>query len=332
MAKPKLHGPNHPAEGFRVGHWSDLEGLTGCTVILPEEPAVAGVEVRGPAPGTRETELLRPGHIVERVDGVLLTGGSAFGLAAADGVVAWLEEQGRGFDAGVARVPIVPAAVLFDLALGSPGARPDGRAGYQACEAAAADMPAEGNVGAGTGATAGKLLGPRQAMKTGLGVAAVGLAGGFGVTALAVPNPVGDVIDPRSGEILAGCRRPLGRGLLDSNEQVRGKLVGTILALTSTTLAVVMTDARLTKEEANRLASLAAAGVARAIRPLTMFDGDTVFVLATGRRGRANLTALGAAAADAVAQAIVRGAWAAQPAGGLPSASSWRAGEKGGEA
>lgn len=303
-------------EGLRVGHWTDAEGLTGCTVVLPDEPAVAGVDVGGAAPGTRETDLLRPGRTVERVHGVLLSGGSAFGLAAADGVMRWLEEHGRGFETGVARVPIVPAAVLFDLALGSPVARPGPEAGYQACSSARPGAPAEGNVGAGTGATAGKLLGSAQATKTGLGVASLTVDGGFTVAALAVPNPVGDIVEPSTGEVVAGCRAG------DSGELVLGPLADTILALTTTTLAVVATDARLTKEETNRLAKLAYAGLARAIRPLTAFDGDVIFALSTGRRGRGNLTALGAAAADAVARAIVRGARAAWPAGGLPSASS----------
>lgn len=309
--------------GLRVGHWTDADGLTGCTVVLPDAPAVCGVDVRGAAPGTRETDLLRPGHTVERVHGVLLTGGSAFGLAAADGVMRWLEEQGRGFEVGPARVPIVPAAVLFDLAIGSAGARPDAEAGYQACQAARSVEPEEGNVGAGTGATAGKLLGPARAMKTGLGMARVSLSGGFSVAALAVPNPLGDVVDPSTGQILAGCRKPLGKGFHDTNRAMRGTLARTILALASTTLVVVATDARLTKEEAGRLAGLAYIGIARAVRPLTMLDGDLVFALSTGRRSRANLTALGAAAADAVAEAIVRGARAAEPAGGLPSASSY---------
>jgi L-aminopeptidase/D-esterase-like protein len=308
--------------GVRVGHATDAEGLTGCTVVLCEKGAVAGVDQRGGAPGTRETDLLRPMHLVQEVHAVLLTGGSAFGLAAADGVVRYLEEQGAGFDAGAARVPIVPAAVLFDLDLGDPQARPDAAMGRAACRAADADPVPMGNVGAGTGATVGKILGPKRAMKAGLGSAAIDLGGGLVVGALMAVNALGDVVRPSTGEILAGARKIGSDALADTLSTMRGFVGKAALRFAANTvIGVVGTNARLSKEEINKVAQMAQDGIARAIRPAhTLFDGDTLFALATGRK-RADVNLVGAYAAEVVARAIVAAAEAATGAGGLPA---WR--------
>jgi L-aminopeptidase/D-esterase-like protein len=316
--------------GIRVGHASDLEGLTGCTVVLCEKGAVGGVDQRGGAPGTRETDLLRPMHLVQEVHAVLLAGGSAFGLAAADGVMRYLEERGVGFDARVARVPIVPAAILFDLDLGDPQARPDAAMGYAACQAASDGPVAEGNVGAGTGATLGKVLGMGRAMKSGLGSAAVPLGDGLVVGALVAVNPLGDVVDPQSGTILAGARKPDAEELADTLAVMK-TMLGMMTARfdspdgpgagSNTVIGVVATNARLTKEEANKVAQMAQDGVARAVRPAhTMFDGDTLFALST-RGERADVNVIGAYAAEIVAAAAVRAAKATEGAGGLPA---WR--------
>jgi len=308
--------------GIRVGHATDLDGLTGCTVVLCEKGAVGGVDQRGGAPGTRETDLLRPMHLVQEVHAVLLAGGSAFGLAATDGVMRYLEERSVGFDARVAKVPIVPAAILFDLDLGNPGARPDAAMGYAACQAASDDPVAEGNVGAGTGATAGKILGPGRAMKSGLGSAAVSLGGGLVVGALVAVNPFGDVVNPQSGEILAGARKLRSDEAADTLATMR-RFVGkaALQFASNTVIGVVATNGRLTKEEANKVAQMAQDGVARAVRPAhTLFDGDTLFALATGDK-RADVNLVGAYAAEMSAEAIVRAVQAAEGAGGLPA---WR--------
>jgi L-aminopeptidase/D-esterase-like protein len=282
-------------EGLRVGHWTDADGRTGCTVVLVPPGTVGSGEVRGGAPGTRETDLLRPGMLVEHVDAILLTGGSAFGLAAADGVVRWLEERGIGFDTGVARVPIVPAAVLFDLGVGDPGARPGPDQGYAACGGASAD-PEQGPVGAGAGATVAKLHGPERSAPGGLGVAEV-RGDDVGVTALAAVNAVGEVI-AEDGSVLAGARPAPGD---EHPSEARPPWPGT-----ATTLAVVATDARLSRERAHLLAVAAHDGLARALRPAhTMWDGDTVFTLATGRED-VSQPALEAMAVEAVAGAIRR--------------------------
>lgn len=315
--------------GIRVGHWTDPQAATGCTVVLCEDGAVAGVDVRGLAPGTRETDLLRPGHLVQQVHAILLSGGSAFGLAAADGVMRYLEERGVGFETGVARVPIVPAAILFDLILGDPAVRPGPTQGYAACLAATDGPVEEGNVGAGTGATVGKILGPGFMMKAGLGSASVQLGGGVIVGALVAVNALGDVVDPTTGQILAGARHPSGKGFLDTSQALRGDLTHTILGFTpwqatdcrSTTLAVVATDAALTREQANVVAMMAHDGIARAIRPAhTMLDGDAIFVLSTGQV-QANVTVVGAAATEVVAQAIVRAVLRARSLHGVPAHS-----------
>jgi L-aminopeptidase/D-esterase-like protein len=308
--------------GIRVGHATDREGLTGCTVVLCERGAVAGVDQRGGAPGTRETDLLRPLHLVEEAHAVLLTGGSAFGLAAADGVMRYLEARGVGFDAGAARVPIVPAAVLFDLALGDPEARPDAAMGEAACRAASADPVEAGNVGAGTGATVGKILGPKRAMKAGIGSAAVRLGGGLVVGALMAVNALGDVVRPCSGEILAGARRIGSDAPADTLATMRSLVGKAALHFASNTvIGLVATNARLSKAEANKVAQMAQDGIARAVRPAhTMFDGDTLFALATGAKG-ADVNLVGAYGAEVVAQAIVAAVEAATGAGGLPA---WR--------
>jgi L-aminopeptidase/D-esterase-like protein len=312
-----MHGSITDVPGIKVGHYTDLVAATGCTVVLCEKGAIAGVEVRGAAPGTRETDLLRPLHLVQQVHAVLLAGGSAFGLDAAGGVMKYLEEQGSGFDTGVARVPIVPAAVLFDLAIGDASIRPDAQAGYEACLCATSGPVEEGNVGVGTGATVGKLLGPTQAMKGGLGAASQTVGNDVLVGAVMAVNALGDVVDWRSGEIVAGARKP-GGGYLNSAQAIKGDLANTALAFTNTTIGVVATNARLSKEDANKVAQLAYNGFAYAIRPASLLDGDTLFVLSTGDRS-GDLSAIGAAAAEVVAEAIVRAVTHAESLHGIPA-------------
>ncbi len=305
--------------GIAVGHATDKAGLTGCTAVLCEAGAVGGVDQRGGAPGTRETDLLRPMHLVQQVHAVLLTGGSAFGLAAADGVVRYLTERGVGYKSGPVRVPIVPAAVLFDLAVGRADARPDAEMGYRACQAASAEPVAQGNVGAGTGCSAGKLLGAGHATKTGIGSAAVDLGAGLVVAALIAVNPFGDVVDAE-GRIIAGTRPFRGTGFADSLALLRGVTGRLAMRVAgATVIGVVATNARLTKEQVNKVAQMGQDGLARAIRPAhTMFDGDTLFALATGKV-RASPTLVGAYAAEVVSQAIVRAAEHAAAEGGLPA-------------
>ena len=291
--------------GVRVGHWTDAEARTGCTVLLmPPQGAVGGVDVRGSAPGTRETDLLRPGMLVERVHGIALCGGSAFGLAAADGVMRYLRERDVGFQTPAGRVPIVPAAVIFDLALGDPRAYPDSEAGYAAClDAERGPTTAEGAVGAGVGATCGKLLGPDRAVPGGIGSASLRLARAGVVGALAVVNAVGDVVD-EAGRPLAGPGA--WEALLRTPAPTPGPAPGT-----NTTLGVIATDVPLTKAQCRKLAELAQDGFALAIRPAhTMLDGDTVFaVSAAAAEGAADLEtlmALGVAAAETMSRAIRR--------------------------
>ena len=313
--------------GIRVGHAQDGAALTGCTAILCEQGAVGGVDQRGGAPGTRETDLLRPMHLVQRVHAVLLTGGSAFGLAAADGVVRWLEEHGRGFDVGVAKVPIVPAAVLFDLDIGRADARPTPDMGYAACGAAGDGPVAEGCVGAGTGARVGSIYGVSRATKGGLGTASADLGGGLVVGALFAVNCFGDVVDPATGQIVAGARKLHGEGFADTLQVLKdraGQPIGRFAGQGNTVIGVVATNAALSKEEANQVALMAQDGLARAVRPAhTLFDGDTIFSLSTGDR-EADITLVGAYAAEVTAQAILRAVLAATPAGGLPAAQNLR--------
>ncbi len=293
--------------GLRVGHFTETRRPTGCTVIVAIEGAVAGVDVRGAAPGTRETELLSPLNAIDKVHAVMLAGGSAFGLDAAGGVMRWLEEHGIGVPVGSVRVPIVPAAILFDLWVGDASIRPDAASGYAACEAATTDPVAQGNVGAGTGAAVGKLFGIQRAMRGGLGSASV-TVGGITVSALVVVNAIGDVIDPSTGEPIAGARSENGKRLLGTmRSMLRGELMAPLQAGSATTLGVVATDAVLTKAQANKMAQMAHDGLARSINPVhTMTDGDTIFALATGASGQvANMTLLGALGAEVMAAAVV---------------------------
>ena len=309
--------------GIRVGHYTSPRRPTGCTVILCDDGAVGGIDVRGAAPGTRETDLLDPVNLVDRVDGILLAGGSAFGLDAVGGVVKNIEENGRGFLTGGGRVPIVPAAVLYDLELGDARIRPDAAAGYAACRSATAGRIATGNVGAGAGATVGKLFGAARAMKGGLGTASVRLADGLVIGVIIAVNAVGDVSDPRTGRILAGTRTSDGRRLLGSLRALEeGESLPVLLGGTATTIGVVATNARLGKVEAKRVAMMAQAGLARVINPIhTQFDGDALFALATGRHdGKANVTLIGALAAEVLARAVIQAITAARGLPGLPAA------------
>lgn len=311
--------------GLKVGHFTDTRRPTGCTVILcGEEGAVAGVDVRGSAPGTRETDLLDPQNLVNQVHAIVLSGGSAFGLDTATGVIRWLEEHGIGYNIGVARVPIVPAAILLDLFVGDAKIRPDAEAGYKACKSASTDPPAEGNVGAGAGATVGKLFGRERAMKGGLGTASLRIGKDLTVGAIVAVSAAGDVIDPVTGQIIAGARTPDGKrpmGVIPA--LLRGEAMPPLLGGTNTTIGVVATDAKLDKAQAKKVAQMAHDGLARTINPAhTMYDGDTIFALATGRSARpANVTLLGALAAEAMAQAVVRAVKAAKSIAGLPSAA-----------
>jgi len=300
--------------GIEVGHFTDARRPTGCTVIIARHGAVGGVDVRGAAPGTRETDLLQPGNLVEQVHAIVLAGGSAWGLDAAGGAMRWLEEQGIGFDVGVGLVPIVPAAVLFDLPVGDARIRPDAESGYRACAAASRQRPAEGNVGAGAGAVVGKLFGLHRAMKGGIGTASVTLQG-VTVGALIACNALGDVVDPDSGRVLAGARTANGRALLDSRRAIlRGEPLSPLLAGTNTTIGVIATDAVISKTQAQKLAQLAHDGLARSINPVhTLSDGDTLFALGTGQSGKTlGMMLLGTMAAEATARAVVRAVQAAR--------------------
>lgn len=312
-------------DGLRIGHAHNLDGPTGCTVVLCPTGTTGGVDQRGGAPGTRETDLLRPLHLVEHINAVLLAGGSAYGLDAAGGVMKYLEEQGTGYDVGVGVVPIVPAAIIFDLDVGDPAIRPDAAMGYAACQGASAEPVAEGSVGAGAGARVGGLMGPQFACKGGLGSAAVELGDGLIVAALAVVNAAGDVI-AEDGTILAGTRLPPdgdrfagAMALLPAMARLPSRRPG------NTVVGVVATNARLTREHTNKVAQMAHDGMARAVRPAhTLFDGDTIFALATGGAGEANASVIGAFAAEVMAQAIRRAVLAATPLAGLPTGAAIR--------
>jgi L-aminopeptidase/D-esterase-like protein len=315
--------------GIEVGHAQDDEALTGVTALLCRTGAVGGVDQRGGAPGTRETDLLNPINLVEKVHAIVLAGGSAYGLDAAGGVMRYLEQQKLGFDVGVARVPIVPAAILFDLALGRPDVRPDAAMGYRAAAGASAGPSPQGNVGAGTGASVGKLFGMSGAMKSGLGSASIEIGGGVIVGALVAVNAFGDVVDPRTGEIVAGARStklgPLQLGapgyFADTQQTLKtlpGRTIMGFATRSNTVIGVVATNARFTKAEAAKLAQMAQDGLARAIRPAhTMLDGDTIFALATGQKP-ADVSIAGAFAAQAFAQACLNAVRSACGAGGLP--------------
>jgi L-aminopeptidase/D-esterase-like protein len=314
-------------QGLLVGHHTLSTRPTGCTVVLCPQGATAGVDVRGAAPGTRETDLLHPSHLVQQVHGITLAGGSAWGLDAASGAARWLEEQGAGLDVGVARIPLVPAAVLFDLGLGDARVRPDAAAGYAACQAASTQRPAEGSVGAGAGALVGKIFGPERAMKGGMGTASF-TVDGVTVGAIIACNAVGDVYHPRTGALLAGCRTDDGRQPLGARDALLGGMAARpLLAGSNTTIGVIATDAALTKAQAQRLATVGHDGLARSINPVhTMSDGDTLFALATGQAGKTlGLMTLFTLAAEAVAIATARAVLLARalPVAGQTPAPSW---------
>jgi len=308
--------------GLRVGHFTDTRRPTGCTVVLFDNGAVAGVDVRGGSPGTRETDLLQPVNLVPKVNALLLSGGSAFGLDAATGVMHFLAEHGQGFRVGKAVVPIVPAAILFDLHLGDPSIHPNAQSGYLACQIASNKAVAEGCVGAGAGATLGQLFGTESAMKSGIGTCSQKIGGtDLVVGALAAVNPAGDVRDHRTFKIIAGARNVHGKGFLDSMARLRdGALIQTPHGA-NTTLAVVATNAVLTKSEATKMAQMAQDGLARTINPVhTPYDGDTVFAAATGvSKQPADVTTLGAVGAEMLALAVNRAVLAATGIPGYPA-------------
>jgi L-aminopeptidase/D-esterase-like protein len=326
----KLRNAITDIPGILVGHAQNDEALTGCTVILYEKGAVGGVDQRGGAPGTREIDALHPMHLVSKVHGIVLAGGSAFGLDAATGAMRYLEERGIGFDTRIARIPIVPSAILFDLGIGKPDVRPDAAMGYLACQYASSEPPAEGNVGAGTGATVGKILGLSQCMKSGIGTASMEIGAGVIVGAIVAVNAFGDVIDPTTGQIIAGARcKDIGPlhigapGYFADTLQVMQTLIGrTALGFGSrgnTVIGVVATNAKLDKEDVNKVAQMAHDGLARTVRPAhTMLDGDTIFALATGDH-KADVNIVGAYAAEVFAQAILRAVKAAKPVAGIPA-------------
>lgn len=306
--------------GLRVGHWTNREAATGCTVILcPPEGAVAAVDVRGGAPGTRETDLLAPGQLVQRVHAVLLTGGSAFGLDAATGVMRFLDEHNTGFQIAGAIVPIVVGAVVFDLSVGRADVRPDASAGYRACQDARGDTLPQGSVGAGAGATVAKAGGAEFAVKGGIGSASESLAGGLVIGALAAVNAIGEIVDPDSGRVVAARRAPPGEAV-DTLEFLRGRPRRGPEPGANTTIAAVATNAALTKEQTLRLAIMAHAGFSRTIRPShTPFDGDTVFALATGAQPaeESDVLPLGALGARAIERAVLRAVLRAESLAGI---------------
>lgn len=317
--------------GIKIGHASDFEGMTGCTVVLCESGAVAGVDQRGGGPGTREIALLNPVNHVEKVHAILLSGGSAFGLNAAGGVMQFLEEKKIGYQTGVARIPIVPSAILFDLNIGDPSTRPDHTMGYEACVQASIQPPKQGSIGAGTGATVGKLLGMDRSTKGGIGNACIDLGGGIKVGAIVAVNAVGEVVNPDNGTIVAGIRSKAGQsdktaGLspfnpaLEVMNSLTAKALFSLAERTNTVIGVVATNAGFNKAEMTKIAQMAQNGVVRAIRPAnTMHDGDTIFALSTGNR-KANINIVGAFAAQAVQQAILNAIEYADSLGGVPSA------------
>ena len=314
--------------GLRVGHYTDRDAATGCTVVLcPRDGAVAACAVLGGAPGTRETDVLAPGNLVKRVHAVLLTGGSAFGLDAAGGVVRYLERRQIGFKMPTARVPIVVGAVIYDLGLGRSDVRPTADHGEAAARAARARNHVCGSVGAGTGATVAKLAGAEWAMKGGLGTASERLADGTTVGAIAAVNAVGEIVRPEDGAVIAGPRGGEG-GFRSSLDLLRERREREVPVMTNTTVAVVATDAALHRDALHRIALMAHAGLARVIRPShTPADGDTVFALSTAGREqeRPDVMAIGALAARALERAILRGVLAAEGLAGVPSACEWLA-------
>ncbi len=310
--------------GIKVGHYTDKRAVTGCTVILCEQGAVAGVDISGSSPGTRETDLLRIENLVEKVQAIVLSGGSAFGLDVATGVMKYLEEKGFGHETSAGRVPIVPAAIIYDLNIGDSKIRPGANEGYQACLTATDTGVAEGCVGAGTGATVGKTLGIERAVKSGLGTASQKISGDIVVAAIVVVNAIGDVIEARTGKILAGPRKPDGCGFLSTSELWKKGGFKKAIQPFNTIIGVVATDAKLSKAAASKLARVAQVGIARAIDPCqTMHDGDALFALSLGEK-EANVSVLGAVAAEVVNEAIVRAIQKAETLAGVPAAKDIR--------
>jgi L-aminopeptidase/D-esterase-like protein len=314
-------------QGIQAGHFTDARRPTGCTVLLFEKGATAGVDVRGGSPGTRETDLLNPVNTVQQVYAIMLAGGSAFGLDAASGAMRYLSERRAGYAVGDVVVPIVPAAILYDLEIGDPRIRPTAESGYKACQAASSGRVPEGNAGAGAGATIGKLFGMKQAMKSGLGSASIRVGNtGIVVGAIVAVNAVGDVVDPRTGRIVAGARKPDGPGFMDSMARIREGYNVRIEAQKNTTIGVVATNVALDKAQATKVAQMAHDGLARTINPVhTPSDGDTIFAVATGAiPTRANYGSIGALAAEAMSQAVLRAVMTARGIAGLPSYSDLR--------
>jgi L-aminopeptidase/D-esterase-like protein len=311
--------------GIKVGHFTDTRRPTGCTVVIAEAGAVGGVDVRGGGPGTRETDLLNPVRMVQKVHAIMLSGGSAFGLDTATGAMRYLEERDVGFDVRIAKVPIVPAAILFDLGVGgNPKIRPDAEAGYQACVAATNDPFAEGSVGAGAGATVGKAAGGRSSMRGGIGTACITTPDGLQVGAIVAVNAIGDIYDHRTGEIVAGARKADGSGFVNVRDQVRRSGSFRMDATpTNTTIGIIVTNARLSKTDATRVAQVGHDGLARSINPAHLQgDGDTLFVMATGEYEQsANLSIVSTLGAEMVSDAIVR---AVKTATGLPGIPAFR--------
>jgi L-aminopeptidase/D-esterase-like protein len=320
----KLNDAITDVPGVKVGHWTDLDAATGCTVVLCEAGAMPGVDVRGASPGGHDTDLMKPGYAAQAVHAVVLTGGSLFGMASIPGVVRWCEEQGIGITFARQRIPIVTGAVIFDLNTGRSDVRPGIEAGYAAAGAAKSGRVAEGTVGAGTGATVAKLMGADRNLKGGIGTASETFGDGFVVGALMVVNAVGDIVDSSTGELIAGPRGEDG-GFVDTIAALRAR--SRRVPEGNTTIGVVATNAKLTKEQTNRLAAIAHDGMARAIRPVhTTGDGDTMFALATGEKEMAatRIIALETLAALAVERAIHKAVLAATSLAGVPSVTEWR--------
>jgi len=313
-----MHNAITDIKGIRVGHYTDLEAATGCTVVLCEEGAVAGVDVRGAAPGTRDTDLLDPVNAVEKIHAVILSGGSAFGLDAAGGVQHYLEERGIGFEMAGIHVPIVPGAVVFDLDIGSARTRPGIKEGYQACLNATDGPVAEGCVGAGTGAMIGQLMGKERATKSGLGTASIKIHGDVIVAAIFSVNALGDVIDPSTGHVLAGIRPEDGQGFGNTVDLMRQGYTFLSKPGGNTVIGIVATNALLTKPQANKIAQMAHDGLGRAINPAhTMLDGDTIFSLSLGDR-KCDITTVGAMAAEVSQKAIISAVRHATGLDGVP--------------
>lgn len=308
--------------GIKLGHAQDLTALTGCSVVICESGATGGVDQRGGAPGSRETDLLRPMHLVDKVHAVMLAGGSAFGLDAASGVMRYLEERHVGFDVRVAHVPIVPAAILFDLEVGSADVRPDAAMGYRACQSATTHETAQGNIGAGTGAAVGKLFGIKKAMKSGIGTASMEIGNGVIVAALIAVNAYGDIIDPQTNRLVAGARNSKGElvNTMDTMRTFMGRSILQFATSQNTVIGVIATNAKLTKEQVNKVAQVGHNGLAQTIRPAhTMLDGDTLFALSTNQR-KSDVNIVAAFAAEVVARAILNAIYFAEPVNGLPTA------------